>query len=160
MINLFFFGKDGIENLTSKDYKKILKSNKSIIEELITQVNFNPDKPQHHNVYFPNIKSGYGVVYEDNKWIYKKINEIINILLDAKIEDLHEILNDMGDFLTIDVRDEILNAIENADHKSPNSRKKLMKYIKAILYNNKDMIIKTRKFTEEHIKLKTNSKTK
>lgn len=150
-LNLFVFSKDGITGLNSKDYKKILESNKHIIEELITQVNFNPDKPQHHNVYYPDLKSAYGVVYEDNKWISKKIDEILNTLLDAKIEDLNEILNDMGDFLNKHTRSKIKKAIEDANNNSipPGSRKKLMKYIKTILYNNKDMIIKTRKLTKE-----------
>ena len=150
-INLIVFSKDGIKCLNSKDYNKLFESNKHLIEELITQVNFNPDKPEHHNVYYPDLKSGYGIVYEDNKWISKKIDEILNTLLDAKVEDLNEILNDMGDFLNKKSRAKIKKAIENTNHDSipPGSRKKLMKYIKTILYNNKDMIIKTRKLTKK-----------
>lgn len=153
-LNVVLFSKDGIKCLNSKDYKKILESNRHLIEELITQVNFNPDKPEHHNVYYPDLKSSYGVVYEDNKWITKKIDEILNTLLDVKIEDLNGILDDMGDFLNKKSRNKIKKAVEEANHNTipPGSRKRLMKYIKTILYNNKDMIIKTRKLTKEQEK--------
>jgi len=146
-INLLVFSKDGINSLTLKDFNKMLKSNKHPIEELITQVNFNPNKPEYHNIYYPDLKSAHGFVYEDNKWIAKKIDEILNTLLDAKTEDLNEILNDMGDFLNKKSRNKIKKAIEDTNYDSipPGSRKKLMKYIKTILYNNKDMIIKTKK---------------
>ena len=105
-VNLIMFSKDGIKSLGSKEYKKIFGSEKHMIEELITQINFNPDKPQHHNVY---------------------------------CQDLNEILNDMNDFLSKKKREKIKRALEDANHQStpPGSRKKMMKYIKAILYNKK-----------------------
>lgn len=151
IINLVIFAKDGTKNISHKDLGDILGSNKNLFESMISNVNFNPNKPEHHNVYYPDLKSGYGVVYEDNKWISKKIDEILNTLLDAKIEDLNEILNDMGDFLNKKSRNKIKKALEEAEHCStpPGSRKKLMKYIKTILYNDKDMIIKTRKLTKK-----------
>ncbi|AYV85413.1 MAG: hypothetical protein Satyrvirus15_10 [Satyrvirus sp.] len=150
-INLIMFSKDGIKNLNYEDFKKIFGSNKHIIEELITQVNFNPDKPEHHNVYCADIKSGRGIVYEDNKWVHKQIEEILNTLLDAKVEDLNKILSEMQNFLNKKTRNKIKKAIEDANYDSipPGSRKKLMKYIKNILYNNKDMIIKTKKLMNE-----------
>lgn len=147
-INLIVFTKDGIENITPKELSKMFKSNNNLYESMISLVNFNPNKPQHHNVYYPDIKSSYGVVYENNKWVTKKIDEILNLLLDAKTEDFNEIINEMGDFLNEKTRDKIKDTIKNVDYTKPNYRKKLIAYLKPILYNNKDMIIKTRKMTE------------
>jgi len=65
-------GKDGIKDLELKDIKNILKSDSHPIENMILKVNFDPDKPQHHNVYYSDIKSAYGEVYEDQKWTKKK----------------------------------------------------------------------------------------
>lgn len=145
VVNLYVFGKDGIKNLTSEELFKMLRSNNNCYESLISMVNFNPDKPQHHNVYYPDMKSSYGVIYENNKWITKKIEEILNLILDAKTEDLNEIINEFGDCLNKKTRIKIKNAIENADYSKPDCRKKLISYLKPILFNNKNMIIKTRK---------------
>lgn len=51
----------------------------------------------------------------------------------------------MKDFLNEKTQTRIRRAIENADYSQPDARKKLISYIKPILYNNKEMIIKTRK---------------
>jgi hypothetical protein len=57
----------------------------------------------------------------------------------------------MGDFFNKKTRSRIKETIENFDYKKPNARKKLKTYLKPILYNHKDMIIKTRKLTKEQI---------
>ena len=148
-INLIVFGKDGIEHISQKDLCEILKSNKNLYESLITNTNLNPKKPQHHNIFYGDMKSSYGEVYENDKWVKKKISEILNTLLDTKQEDLTEILNDMGDFLNEKTRDKISNAIKDVDYSNPGSRKRLITYLKALLYNHKDMIIKTKEQEEE-----------
>lgn len=148
-INLMLFGKDGIKNISIKDLASILKSDKNMIESIISNVNLNPNKPQHHNILYTDIKSSYGEVYEDKKWVKKKIDETINTLVDSKIEDLNEILNDMNDFLNKKSRIKIKDAIQSVDYSKPGARKKLISYLKPILYNNKEMIIKTRKLTKE-----------
>ena len=155
-INLVVFAKDGIENISLKDLKKMLKSDTGLVEGIISNVNLNPNKPQHHNIYYGDIKSTYGEVYENKKWVRKKINEILNTLVKAKIEDLNEILNDMNDFLNEKTRNKIKNAIENYDSKETHDtdkklyeRKKLLSYLKPLIYNHKDMIIKTRKLSKK-----------
>ena len=140
-INLFFFAKDGTSNISRKDLVEILGSDKNLFETIISNVNLNPNKPQHHNIFYNDTKSSYGEVYEDKKWVKKKIDKILNKLLDAKIEDFHDILNDMGDFLNEKSITKIRDAIENIDYRKKDSRKKLIKYLKPILYNHKDMII-------------------
>uniref|UniRef100_A0A6C0LTI3 C2H2-type domain-containing protein n=1 Tax=viral metagenome TaxID=1070528 RepID=A0A6C0LTI3_9ZZZZ len=148
-INLMVFAKDGIKNISPKDLAKILKSDSNIFESIISNVNLNPNKPEHHNVYYADTKSTYGEVYENKKWVRKKIDEILNTLLDSKIEDLNEILNDMNDFLNKKTRNKIKESIENIDYSKPGARKKLISYLKPLLYSHKDVIIKTRKLTKE-----------
>lgn len=159
-LTLVLFTKDGIKNLTQEELTDLFGSKRNMIEEMISTVNFNPNKPQHHNVYYPDMKSTYGIVYENKKWVTKKIDEILNLLLDAKLEDLNEILNEMGDFLNKKTRNKIKETIENADYSKPNYRKKLISYLKPILYNNKEMIIKTRKMIESANEIIKNTKKK
>lgn len=149
IINLCFFAKDGIKCIDLTDFPEIFGSNKNIIESMISKVNLNPNKPQHHNVYYGDTKSSYGEIYENKKWIRKKIDEILEMLIESKIDDLNSILNDMKDFLNKKTRDKIKQTIENFDCTKPGARKKLKSYLKPILYNHKEMIIKTRKLTKE-----------
>lgn len=148
-INLIVFAKDGIKNITAEDLTEILKSNESIFESMIKNVNLNPKKPQHHNVLYRDMKFPCGEVYENGEWVSKKIDEILEILIDAKIDDLEEILDTMGDILNKKSRNKIKEAVENMDRRKPGARKKLKSYLKPILYNHKDLIIKTRKLTKE-----------
>jgi len=130
-----------------EDLKKILKSG-NLFEGIILVINFNPEKPQHHGMYWEDTKSAYGKIYENDKWVTKKINEIMEKLLDAKVEDLNMILNEMEDFLNDKTVKKIKETLETVDFSKSDSRKKLKTYLKPILYDNKDMVIETRKKTE------------
>lgn len=143
------FGKDGVDSIKFSEIPSIFGSEKNLIETLISYVNLDPKKPQHHNVLYSDTKSTYGEIYENKKWIRKKIDEILEILIESKIDDLNLILNDMKDFLNKKTRNKIKETIENFDCSKPGARKKLRSYLKPILYNHKDMIIKTRKLTKE-----------
>ena len=149
IINLVVCGTDGIKNLSYDELRHLLASEENLVQVLTKSVNLNPNKPQHHNIFYSDMKSTYGEVYEDNKWVRKKIDEILETLIDAKLEDLNEILYDMNDFLNKKSRIRIRETIENFDYTRANYRKKLKTYLKPILYNHKDMIIKTRKLTKE-----------
>ena len=149
-VQLLMFPDGGIKKMTCEELIKIFVSKNNMIESM-AKLHCNPDKPQYHNILYPDTKCTYGEVYEDNKWVRKKINEILENLIDAKIDDLNEVLDDMGDFLNKKTRNRIKETIENMDQSKPDARKKLKSYIKPILYNHKDMIIKTRKLTEEQI---------
>jgi len=99
------------------------------------------------------LKSSYEEVYENKQWVKEKIDEILERLVDLKTDDLDGVINDMEDFLGKKARQKIKNAIENIDYSKPGYRKKLRLYLRPILYNHKDMIIKTRKLTKEQEEL-------
>ena len=140
-----FFGKDGVKSLSHDDIVNILKSDRNLIESLICEINLDPKKPNHHNIYYGDTKSSYGEVYdEDNKWVKMKIHEIFNSLMDAKIEDLNGILNSMVTILNKKTQNKIRDVIARFDHTKLHARKKLIGYLKPILYNNREMILKTR----------------
>ena len=54
----------------------------------------------------------------------------------------------MEDFLNKKTREKIKDTIEHMDYRKPGTRKKLKSYLKPILYNHRDLIIKTRKLTK------------
>lgn len=111
-INLVYFGEDGIKNLTYDEINNLFKSNENLVEFLIKTVNLNPDKPQHHNILYSNLRSAYGKAYKNDKWVTNKISELIDILIDAKLEDLNDILNEM-DFLNKKTKNKIKETIRD-----------------------------------------------
>jgi len=149
-INFIDFGKDGINGLDLNDFIEIARSNSNPYETLIKIINFDPKKPQHHNIYYTDTKASCGQVYENKKWVEKKINEIVNILLDAKTEDFNSMLDKLGDDISKKTRENIINTIKDVDYSKPIARKKLISYLKPVLANNSDMVLKTKKLLEEY----------
>jgi hypothetical protein len=139
------FGKDGISSLTHEEAADIFNSNKNVFENIITKVNFNSNKPEYHNVYWADMKSAYGKVYENNKWTTKKINEIIDTLIDAKKDDLNKLLNVFKPSLNGECIDKIKESLGRVSYSKDDQRKQLIKYLKPIFYDNKDMVLKTMK---------------
>ena len=148
-IKLVFFAKDGIKHLKYDEIKNLIDSNENLVQALIKIVNFNPEKPEHHNILYTDNKCSSGEVYEDIKWVSKKIDEILDILIDAKLEDLNGILNDY-DFLNKKTKNKIKETIENLSNKKSFARKKLKTDLKPIIFNHKSMVIKTRDTIKKH----------
>jgi len=125
-------------------FNNLMKSKNNIIETLITNVNLNPEKPHHHNFYYDDMNSSYGEIYENNKWIKIKIDQLLIDLIESKISDLNDYLDNMYNYLNKKTINKIKETIDNMDYTKPDAIKKLGTYLKPLLYNNKDMIMETR----------------
>ena len=128
IINLIIpsdFTKDGIENISAHDLAHMLKSEKPLMRSMIECVNFNPNKPQHHNVYYPNLSKSYGLIYKNRKWMRKEIKEIMNCLIDAKIGDLKKILDEMSSCLSVEACGKIQLALGKSDFSQHSKQKRL-----------------------------------
>lgn len=149
-INIFPFGEDGVESLTIEDKLDILLSNQGLIIEIICKVNFDPDKPSHHNMYISDIKSPYGVVYNGEKWSTVRYPNIVHTLVEAKKVDLEKILEEMKEYLNDDIVNGVRTALSKfnlCDHKF---FKQIMIHIKPILYDNRELVMNTR-YKQKHL---------
>jgi len=161
-IHLHLFGKDGSDSVIT-NIGELTNSNCNIFEKLLESVNFDPNKPQYHNVYCSDLKSGVGHVYEKDGWNTKCISEVLNKILDSKTSDIIKTLELNGDALNDKAKNKLKSAIDQAreaiighDGKSypPGTRKQLMKFIKQIIYNKRNIALDTKQ------KIKNNSKKK
>lgn len=153
-LNIVEFAKDGIDDLTKKEMREIMNTDNHITK-LIKLVNFDEDKPEHHNVLFTNVNSSYGKVYRDGKWETEHIIIIINRMIDTKVNDLKLILDKFHDKLDDVVKKNVEktiddltdnNKIERIDRENVKKNiKSLRSHIKPLLVNNRQMVKETKK---------------
>jgi hypothetical protein len=140
------------------DISEILSSNDNLIMEIIKKTNTNKNRPEHHNIYYPDLKNAVGEIYKDNKWNPKTIDEITNIMIENNTDCLRTYLKYLGILLD----EETTNKIENTckEFYNPDARKKLTKHIKLLLFEHRNMIKNTKNGTKNETNTETNNETK
>jgi len=96
-INIVQLGNENImETLSKKEKLKILSHCYGSFDKLIECVHFNPKYPQFKNIAITNLKDDYAYKYDEqqNKFIACKKEELLEDLLDNRVIDLEEILDE------------------------------------------------------------------
>jgi hypothetical protein len=149
-INVVAFGKEDI-SFTDDTIKFLLSKGFTAVELTVKNTNFSEKRPQFHNVYLPNIRWDFAMVYNGKKWGLKDLNYV-----------LQQIYNDKKYYLE-DKFDEFIDSLSKSSIKSfrrffkkeesdPNCSKKIIKNIKAMLHNEKAVPIKTKTLNTNLIK--------
>lgn len=148
--NILNYKDTDISHLTSKDYERAIKQVNNAIPSIMKEIHFNPEKPENMNIYIPNIKDKYLLIFNENEWQIKARSHAVNNLIDDK----YVILKDWYDE---NLRDRDIN--ENMDQESYNFLKQnfekfdaniendeikniIKEEIIMFLYNKRNMIIK------------------
>ena len=87
-IKLLAYDKTDISDLTDKDFMKCFNHNNMCVPHLVKRIHFNPKKPENHNVFISNLKSGYIMLYDGKKWNTYNRDEVVDDIFDDK----HDIL--------------------------------------------------------------------
>lgn len=150
----FPFGKDGIGCLTTPEKIAIFSSDENPLEMILIKINLDPHKINHHNVGIPDLQSGYGIIFDGNKWITERINVIMEVLLNSKEKDLMDIYNEIKGFLSADANDNIKTTLGGINHTinpinkiNVNAKKNLIAHLKKHLYNNRHLALEAKKRT-------------
>lgn len=154
--NLYPFGKDGIDCLTLSDKISIFDSGESPMEMIVIKVNLDPIKLDHHNVGIPDLHSGYGIVYDGQKWRSERISLIMKTLLETKQDDLIKIYEQIKNFFSEDKHNEFKNKIEklgNIRYVDTQSMKLLINHLKKNLFNNRNLALEAKRHTDYANKL-------
>ena len=96
-INIVQLGNENIlETLSEKEKLKILSHCYGSFDKLIECIHFNPKYPQFKNIAITNLKDDYAYKYDEkqNKFIACKKEELLEDLLDNRVIDLEEILDE------------------------------------------------------------------
>src|SRR5579872_4806693 len=145
------FGEDGIDCLSLQDKIQIFSSEKHPIEMIIAKVNFDPNKPEHHNCCYDKIRSEFGLIYlgKEEDWTYRSIGIVIHDLIKSKIADLKAISDDLKVVVTNDSNKQIQTQIKELRYilKPRNEtdvefKRTLIDALQQQLYDGKEMPLK------------------
>ena len=143
-VNLNSFGKENISHITEKDYNKYLTGFFPGFIKFIEKIHFDDKMPENHNIFVTNLKSKYMYIYDEDKWISKEKDDIIdNIirknynLLDGKCEE----------YENKEINENIINKFRQfqKNYIDEESQKNTKKDVLLLLYNNRDKVEKVKK---------------
>jgi hypothetical protein len=136
-ITLIAYNKPDLSHLTNNDYMKIMNRGLNSVPHLIKAIHFNPKKPENKNIYIPNIKNKYVMLWNGDDW---ELNNGDDILDDLYENNSNILIDKMEEF--IDIGDELEPRIIKkfrrfVDKKEEdNVKNKIKEEIKLLLYNN------------------------
>ena len=111
------------------------------VPHLIKMIHLDPKKPENHNIYISNLKNGYIMMYDGNKWNTLNRDDIITDMIDDKQNIIEEKIED---WVTKGKEyPELMRKFERYLDKRDNNEilNKIKDEIKLMLYNNRNLII-------------------
>lgn len=133
------FGNEIYDYLSDKSYRCAINSRIGGIVKLIKDINFNTAYPQNHNVYIPNKKDKYAMIYNGNKWILNKKDDVIDNLINNNFLRINNYYEENNNKLSIKEKQNIEKLNKMIIDGQP---KQLQDSIYLVLYNNRDLISK------------------
>lgn len=128
--------------------RNLLEMEGNLIENIIKYVNLDPDKPQYHNVLYSNRKLPYSDVYVKGQWIKQGINSTVDNLIKSKCCCIIYFLQRNAYYpLSEDSKEKIKDALNYLVVYTEKEQNRLMLRIKRLLYNNRDIVKKTKMLT-------------
>lgn len=144
-IQLVAYGKEDKESLTKKELFKILSKGFDSVPELVRAIHFDEKRPENHNLFISNMRDSYVMVFDGNRWTLVDRKETIDNILDngkeflvLKYDDIKSICNEKQK-LILKKFNRFANQIDNC----PERRKTIVNDIKMILYNGRELPLKT-----------------
>ena len=102
-------------------------------------INFNSAHPQNHNVYIPNKKDQYAMIYDGAKWLLNKKDDVIENLINNNYDRIINYYEENGQKLTLKEKKNMEKINQLIMDGQP---KQLQDSIFLVLYNNRDLITK------------------
>jgi hypothetical protein len=155
-INLNNYDNPNCDFLTIEQKNKFLKDRYKGLIDFITFVYFNESYPENHTILYTNLRSKFGHIYKNNKWMIEEIDMIADKLNDYSFDKLSEHLDTIKDnkYDTTKYEKDIEKGEKFIEHYTSNdTTKQARTNIKKIIYNNKDLITKTKICNENNKKL-------
>ncbi len=146
-INIVPHGKEDIGKIMDMLLKSAKRGLNSVCE-LTESMHFNPELPEFHNVYIPDIKNKHAMVFE-NEWKLRNIADVINNIHDVKSSIISENKDLFFDKLNPSEQRNYMKWYKISNDKNNEEYNAYitnsLDRIKLLLFNEKNMVIATRK---------------
>jgi len=147
-IQLVGYGKED-KTFTDLQLLKILNKGFLSVPELFKAIHYDSEKPENQNIYISNNRSDSLLVFNGTKWESKNIKETIekifdegrNFLIESK-DDLKERVAGKQRLMKMIAKFEYF---DNDIDQYPKKKKEIFDELKYMMYNNRDMVMKTKK---------------
>jgi hypothetical protein len=103
MINMAAFGSETCSRLYRQEKVNVLKSGDSCVISMIKHIHDNDRLPEFRNICVTNMRASGGYVYEHNRWKFNSYDDMLYMLMNARMSDLEDLIRDE------DVSKEIMN---------------------------------------------------
>ncbi len=142
-------GQEDISKFCEKLLLSACKRGYNSVPQLVESMHFNPDYPEFHNVYIPDLKNKNAMVFDNNIWVLKNKDEVVKEIYVSKkdiiinnMEAKKNLLNE-GQHKTLKKwLDSDKN--QNKDIKDKKSIEYVYDNLKLLLYNLKHIPIETK----------------
>lgn len=138
-VNIIPLNKEDLNDLLKLEWGDMLTSKKNIFIKILKKINCL--NPRHHNIYYNDLKSGYGKFESD------KITNILTMFIKNRTAHIRTIINKLESVLDKDYVSRLLSSL----YKLETSQKKineLISQLKPILCNHAGVISESRKRIE------------
>jgi len=139
-ITLNAYGKEDLSFLTNDKIRLLLMKTmtQEVIPKLIKQIHCDPSRPENMNVYKPNKKDEFLMLFDGDRWMMECMGKVIDEMIKRQAGMLDQIVFDMPTNKREDNKMEMVqDNLEDFDN-----RKLMSKFITSQLYNNRQFINK------------------
>ena len=140
-INILSYKDTDMSHMTILDYVKCLDRANFCVPQLVENIHFNPNKPENHNIYIPNLKNNLIMLFDGNGWNLHNRDETIDDIYEDKTNILVDKIDDwekMGKKIDKVAIRKFNRYLGKKD--TPGISNKIKEEIKLILYNKREMV--------------------
>ena len=138
-IILVGYGREDISKIDKNELLKAIQSGYDSTLKLTEIMHFNPKHPEYHNVYIPNMKDKYAMMFDGTDWNLTMKDELINKIYDDKKNYIEENIDEFVASLSVSRKKALDRWLDTDDNNERIS--KVKNEIKLLLYNRRNLII-------------------
>lgn len=142
-INMVSFGNEDFSKLSRPELVKIINSKYGAIRNYVETTHINDRLPEQQNVLISNLRSSECQVVENNRWVTKDVNEVIDEIIANGVNNIEKYLEEHDIHISQEKMDkltDLLNKMQNRDYDDDDFVKRMKLEIKRLLYDNRKRI--------------------
>jgi hypothetical protein len=152
-ITIIGYGKEDMKRINPelRDVIMTLKKGWQSPIYLINKTHFNQKFPEYHNIYIPDIKNKFAMIHNGQNYLLKNTSDVINDLYDRHIDYIKEKFGEYGDKIPKSKKNALARLIKlvpldenEQDKEKKEMKERLFENIKLLLFNKRNVPIKTR----------------